>query len=136
MEMMSPHPAARSLAGAWDIILLSATIASGDCALMDVVSPLIVKDAWEEQMPSCEAAVGTERKGTQTPSDASLAMSIDLPPPAPIRKPASLSRARALCAIYLFQLGGTANDGLGLVAAFLQELRYGLSYHILGTRAQ
>jgi hypothetical protein len=69
--MMSPHPAASSLAGAWEIILLSATIARGDCALIEVVSPLTVKDACEEQMPSCEAAVGTDRKGTSTPREAS-----------------------------------------------------------------
>ncbi|MCK7535535.1 MAG: hypothetical protein MZV63_33400 [Marinilabiliales bacterium] len=41
-------------------------------------------------------------------------MSIDLPPPAPIRNPAPISRASLLCAIHLFQLGGAADEGLGL----------------------
>jgi hypothetical protein len=39
-----------------------------------------------------------------------------------------------LCATYLFQLGGAANEGLGLVASTLQELKDGLPHHIMSTR--
>ena len=46
-------------------------------------------------MPSCEAAVGRERKGIFVLMEAILAISMDLPPPAPMRKPASISLALA-----------------------------------------
>ncbi len=75
------------------MMAVSAMIPRGDWAETEVVSPSMVREAWAEHIPSWEAAVGMETKWTPALTEASLATSIDLPPPTPMRKPASISAA-------------------------------------------
>ncbi len=58
-DIMSPHPDASSLWGAWDMIIVSATTATGGSASMEADMEFLVIDARDDTIPSCEAAVGT-----------------------------------------------------------------------------
>ncbi len=82
-DIMSPHPAARSLKGAWLIIFVSAMTPIGGFALRDTLPPSFFIEALGDAIPSWEAAVGTLMKCISALVDASFAVSITLPPPTP-----------------------------------------------------
>ena len=61
-EIKSAQPADNNLGGALAIISLSPITAIGACALTDVAFLESFIDAWGDNIPSCEAAVGIETK--------------------------------------------------------------------------
>ena len=60
---ISPHPALNNLFGAFDIISVSAITARGGLACIDTLVPSFLIDDRSEASPSCEADVGTLKKG-------------------------------------------------------------------------
>src|SRR5659263_4182 len=63
LDMMSPHPAARSRYGAAAIMEVSAITASGVRADSETVLLSRIMEALDETIPSCDAAVGILMKG-------------------------------------------------------------------------